>query len=192
MANNANNAGNQPEGFDVYLTTRHWVRVINVVNDRIVAIDRAMYDGTMTPAMDSERALLRDSLIEIDVAAHETGIYRLVYGVTGEDDYNHGSNIGNNNGANGNGANGNGANGNGANGNGANGNGANGNGANGNGANGNGANGNGANGNGANAAPAVVLNEASRIVNSSGQSSTNTSRRKNRKNNRKNRKTRRA
>jgi hypothetical protein len=100
MANNANNAEPRPEGFDVYLTTRHWVRVINVVNNRIVAIDRAMWNGTITDAMRTERDLLQDSLFEINVAAHETGIHRLVYGVTGEDEYNEGSMLESNNGSN--------------------------------------------------------------------------------------------
>ncbi len=104
MANNANNAGNRPEGFDVYLTTRQWVRVIDVVNDRVLAIDRAEFRGTITDAMRTERDLLQDSLFEINLAAHETGIHRLVYGVTGEDEYNEGSmlesNYGSNNGRN--------------------------------------------------------------------------------------------
>jgi hypothetical protein len=85
MANNANYA--EPEGFDVYLEIPQWRKVIRVLNNRVRAIDNAGLNGTITEEMETERRILVDSLVEINVAANETGVYRI----------NRRSNIGNNN-----------------------------------------------------------------------------------------------
>ncbi len=142
--NNGNNAENQAEGFDVYLETQHWTKVINVINERVRFIDRAEADGAMSQEMERERELLENALVEINAAAHETGIHNLAYNVDDDEDNSDRSSYSNRNNNN-------------------------------------------RNNNNRNNRP---RNEASRVVNTSGQqSSANTRRGRNR---RKNRKTRRA